>query len=59
MEAEKRTEGQSHIELTTYVLWQIWKVRNEWQPISKHKHPMKIVQKEQEDWYEQVLARDR
>ena len=59
MEAEKRLGGQSHIELITNILWRIWKVRNAWQFNSKLKHPLKIVQRVQKDWQEQVLAKER
>ena len=59
MEAAKRKQGQSHIELTTNILWQIWKARNEWQYNSKQKHLLKIAHKAQKDWQEQVLAKEK
>ena len=45
MEAEKRLGGQSHIELITNILWQIWKVRNETEFEDKDRHPMKVIRK--------------
>ncbi|XP_027150180.1 uncharacterized protein LOC113750404 [Coffea eugenioides] len=56
LEVSYRTEGREHIELTTNILWQIWKRRNEWKFNAKRKHPWKTVNKGQQEWQEQASA---
>ncbi|XP_027088581.1 uncharacterized protein [Coffea arabica] len=56
LEASCRTEGREHIELTTNILWQIWKRRNEWKFNAKRRHPWKTVNKAQQEWQEQASA---
>ncbi|XP_071933891.1 uncharacterized protein [Coffea arabica] len=56
LEASGRIEGREHIELTTNILWQIWKRRNEWKFNAKREHPWKTVNKAQQEWQEQVSA---
>nr|XP_027076591.1 uncharacterized protein LOC113700360 [Coffea arabica] len=57
MGATSRINGMAHIELTANILWQIWKNRNDWNFNAKQRHPMKAVQKAQQEWQEQVTVR--
>lgn len=38
------------IEVTAYILWQTWKVRNAWQFQKKERDPAKIINKAVQEW---------
>lgn len=52
MEAESRTQGKDHITLTGYILWQIWKERNNFQFNLKRRESIGIVNKAWQEWME-------
>ncbi|XP_027174467.1 uncharacterized protein LOC113774101 [Coffea eugenioides] len=51
-EAKHRVQGMEHIALTTYILWQIWKCRNNREFNNKVQEPMQVINKAWNAWME-------
>lgn len=54
--AKKRAQGQQHIELTAYILWQIWKSGNSGMFEHKGKDGKEVIQRVTMEWNEFELA---
>ncbi|XP_071912287.1 uncharacterized protein [Coffea arabica] len=51
-EAKHRVQGMEHIALTAYILWQIWKCRNNRKFNNKVQEPMQVINKAWNAWME-------
>ncbi|XP_071928207.1 uncharacterized protein [Coffea arabica] len=58
-EAKCSSEGMEHITLIANILWQTWKARNDRMFNNVQQHPLKIVQKAQNEWMEYKEAKDQ
>ena len=61
MEATNRDEGKKHIEARVYILWHIWKARNEVTFKNKVQNPAHVAQKAMAEWleYQKALEDDQ
>ncbi|CAI9095797.1 OLC1v1031812C1 [Oldenlandia corymbosa var. corymbosa] len=58
MKIEKGEEVQARVELSVYILWQIWKARNVWLYEGKKLEPMEVVQRAMKEWGEFKQVQD-
>lgn len=57
-EAHASTEGHSRLQLTAYLLWHIWKSRNEFSFNNQQVPEQKIIQRAMQEWQEYLQAEE-